>query len=128
MSRCAFYCRFSTDLQRSESIDDQVRVCQALADNAGLTLVRIFEDRAMSGSSSFRPGYQAMLEAARRREFDVLVAEALDRISRDQEDIAALFKTLKFAGIRIITRAEGEVNELHVGLKGTMNAMARQSA
>jgi site-specific DNA recombinase len=53
----------------------------------------------------------------------VVVAEALDRLSRDQEDMAALFKRLHFAGIRIITLAEGEVTELHVGLKGTMNAL-----
>ncbi len=52
-----------------------------------------------------------------------MVAEALDRLSRDQEDVAGLFKRLRFAGIRIVTLAEGEISELHVGLKGTMNAL-----
>lgn len=51
------------------------------------------------------------------------MAEALDRLSRDQEDIAALFKRLRFAGVRIGTLSEGTVDELHVGLKGTMNAL-----
>ncbi len=51
------------------------------------------------------------------------MAEALDQLSRDQEDVAALFKRLKYAGIRLVTLAEGEVSELHVGLKGTMNAL-----
>ena len=55
--------------------------------------------------------------------FDVVVAEALDRLSRDQEHIAALFKHLSFAGVKIITLAEGEISALHVGLKGTMNAL-----
>ena len=55
--------------------------------------------------------------------FDVVVAEALDRLSRDQEDIAALYKQLGFAGVRLVTLAEGEISELHVGLKGTMNAL-----
>ena len=55
--------------------------------------------------------------------FDVVVAEALDRLSRDQEDIAGLFKRLSFAGVRIVTLAEGEIGDLHVGLKGTMNAL-----
>lgn len=51
-------------------------------------------------------------------------AEALDRLSRDQEDVAALYKRLSFAGIRIFTLAEGaDVNEMHVGFKGTMNAL-----
>jgi site-specific DNA recombinase len=48
---------------------------------------------------------------------------ALDRLSRDQEDVAGLFKHLRFAGVRLVTLAEGEISELHVGLKGTMNAL-----
>ena len=52
-----------------------------------------------------------------------MVAEALDRLSRDQEDVAALYKHLSFAGVRLLTLAEGEISELHVGLKGTMNAL-----
>jgi DNA invertase Pin-like site-specific DNA recombinase len=55
--------------------------------------------------------------------FDVVVAEALDRLSRDQEEVAALFKHLSFAGVKLVTLAEGEINELRVGLKGTMNAL-----
>ena len=70
-----------------------------------------------------RPGYQALLEGARKGVFDIVVAEALDRISRDQEHIAAFFKLMTFAGVRIVTLAEGDVTELHVGLKGTMNAL-----
>ena len=52
-----------------------------------------------------------------------MLAEALDRISRDQEHVAGIFKTLTFAGARLVTISEGEINELHVGLKGTMNAL-----
>ena len=47
----------------------------------------------------------------------------MDRLSRDQEDIAGLFKHLNFAGVRIVTLAEGDIGELHIGLKGTMNAL-----
>ncbi len=64
-----------------------------------------------------------MLEAAREGGFDIIMAEALDRLSRDQEDIAGLYKRLKFAGIQLFTIAEGEITELHIGLKGTMNAL-----
>ena len=48
---------------------------------------------------------------------------ALDRLSRDQEDVAGLYKRMRFAGIKIVTLSEGEISELHVGLKGTMNAL-----
>jgi DNA invertase Pin-like site-specific DNA recombinase len=56
-----------------------------------------------------------------RREFDVVIAEALHRLSRDLEDTAALFKRLAFHQIRIVTISEGDVTKLHIGLKGVMN-------
>ena len=54
---------------------------------------------------------------------DVVISEALDRLSRDQEDIARIYKRLRFAQVTLMTLAEGEINELHIGLKGTMNAL-----
>jgi site-specific DNA recombinase len=51
------------------------------------------------------------------------MAEALDRLSRDLGDVAALYKRMAFAGVKIVTLAEGEISELHVGLKGTMNQL-----
>jgi DNA invertase Pin-like site-specific DNA recombinase len=55
--------------------------------------------------------------------FTHLYAEALDRLSRDQEDVAGLFKRLRHVDVTLITLSEGEISELHVGLKGTMNAL-----
>jgi site-specific DNA recombinase len=46
----------------------------------------------------------------------------MDRLSRDQEDIAGLYKRMAYADVKIVT-SEGEVTHLHVGLKGTMNAL-----
>jgi site-specific DNA recombinase len=46
-----------------------------------------------------------------------------DRLSRDQENLAGLFKQLSFADVRLVILSEGEIGELHVGLKGTMNAL-----
>jgi site-specific DNA recombinase len=121
--RAVIYARYSSDLQRETSIEDQIEVCRRHADARGWTILRQYSDRAASGSTKFRPGYQDLLAAARRREFDVVLAEALDRLSRDQEDVAALFKTLTFHGVQLMTLAEGAITELHVGLKGTMNAL-----
>ena len=64
-----------------------------------------------------------LLQAARSGGCDVVVAEALDRLSRDQEHVAALCKQISFAGVRVVTLAEGAIGELHVGLKGTINAL-----
>src|ERR1700752_4131017 len=123
VSRAAIYARYSSDNQREASIEDQVRLCKERLSAEAWTLVQVFRDAALSGASPLRPGYQALLEGAREAAFDVVLAEALDRLSRDQEDVAALFKRLRFAGIRLLTLAEGEINELRVGLKGTMNAL-----
>ena len=121
--RAVIYARYSSDLQRDASIDDQLRLCKAKIEREGWALSATYTDRAQSGASRLRQGYQSLLEGARKRQFDVVVAEALDRLSRDQEDVAGLFKRLSFAGIRLVTLAEGEITELHVGLKGTMNAL-----
>ncbi len=63
------------------------------------------------------------MEDAGKGGFDVVFAGALDRLSRDQEDVAGVFKRLSFAGVKTITLSEGEISHLHVGLKGTMNAL-----
>ena len=121
--RAAIYARYSTENQREASIDDQVRVCRAHADREGWSVVEIFADYAISGATAHRPQFQALLAAGRAGRFDVVVAEALDRLSRDQEHIAGFYKQLTFADVKLVTIAEGLVNELHVGLKGTMSAM-----
>ena len=121
--RAAVYARYSSELQRDASIEDQVRLCRARIDAEKWTPTGVYTDHAMSGSIRMRPGYQKLLEDARGGAFDIVVSEALDRLSRDQEDIAGLYKHLSFAGVTMITLAEGEISELHVGLKGTMNAL-----
>ena len=116
----AIYAQFSSALQREASIEDQERLCRERAEREGWEVVQAFADRALSGSSLLRPGLQALIEGAMAGRFDVVLAEALDRLSRDQADVAALYKRLSFAGVAIVTLAEGEISELHVGLKGTM--------
>jgi site-specific DNA recombinase len=70
-----------------------------------------------------RPGLQKLLADASAEKIDVLVTESLDRLSRSQADIAALYERLCFLGVRIETLADGQVSEIHVGLEGTMSAL-----
>src|SRR5688572_22675363 len=70
-----------------------------------------------------RSCFQALMREALNRRFDVVLAESLDRFSRDQEDTAGLFKRLAFAGGHIVTLPEGDITHLHIGFKGTMNAL-----
>src|SRR5258708_29133737 len=123
MPRAVIYARYSTELQRDASIEDQIRLCKRRIADESWSQGDIYRDHAMSGSIRMRPGYQKLLEDARAGSFEIVVSEALDRLSRDQEDVAALYKHLSFAGVTMVTLAEGEISELHVGLKGTMNAL-----
>lgn len=74
-----------------------------------------------------RPGFQALLAAALAGTVDVVLAESLDRFSRDQENTAGLFKRLTFAGVRIVTTSEGDIGHLHIGLTGAMSALYLKS-
>ncbi|WP_114090138.1 recombinase family protein [Thalassospira profundimaris] len=123
MTKVAIYARYSTDMQRAASIEDQIRVCEERADKEGWAVHNCYTDHGQSGATLLRPGIQMLLQDALAGHFEIIVAEALDRLSRDQADIAGIYKRLNFAGVKILTLAEGEVNDLHIGLKGTMNAL-----
>src|SRR3546814_18803432 len=88
MTRVALYARYSSDNQREASVEDQLRLCRQHAEREGWTVVESYHDRAISGASLIRPGIQVMMQDAQRGGFDIVLAEALDRISRDQEDVA----------------------------------------
>ena len=123
MIRAVIYARYSSNNQRDASIEDQVRECTKELAQLNARCVNTYADHAISGSTRLRPGFQRLMQDARAGAFDLVVAEALDRLSRDQEDVAGLFKQLRFHGIQLLTLSEGEITELHVGLKGTMNAL-----
>src|SRR5436190_18654474 len=121
--KVAIYARYSSENQRDASIVDQFRICREFAQRQGWTIAGEYEDHAVSGATLLRSGFQAMMAVALRKRVDIVLAESLDRFSRDQEDTAGLFKRLTFAGVAIVTLAEGDITFLHIGLKGTMNAM-----
>ncbi|MGL1921248.1 MAG: recombinase family protein [Hyphomicrobiales bacterium] len=119
----AIYARYSSDNQRDASIEDQVRICQERAEREGWIVSKIYTDHAVSGASLMRSGIQQLMQDGMAGKFNIIVAEALDRLSRDQEDIAGIYKRLEFADVKMFTLSEGEISSLHIGLKGTMNAM-----
>src|ERR1700737_2212384 len=124
MLRVALYARYSTDNQSVASIGDQFRVCREHAGREAWRVIDTYHDAAISGASVIlRSGVQSLLQDAQRAQFAIVLPPGLGRVSRGQGDVARLFKHLRFAGVQIVTLAEGEISELHVGLKGTMNAL-----
>jgi DNA invertase Pin-like site-specific DNA recombinase len=102
--RAAVYARYSSDLQRPASIDDQERRCREEIARRGWQEVAGHSDAEIAGTvTQRRPGYQRLLTAARAREFDVVVVDELSRLTRDSEEQAGLRKRLQFWGVHLRT-------------------------
>ncbi|HEY1753692.1 MAG TPA: recombinase family protein, partial [Caulobacteraceae bacterium] len=122
--RAALYARYSDDLQRPASIVDQVALCRRVAEQIGAEVVEIYTDAAISGfASANRPGLLALLEAAHRRQFDVVIAEAIDRLSRGGSGAWSIYEDMQTLGIEIVTAEEQTVDEMKVGSKAMFSAM-----
>ena len=124
--KIAIYARFSDDeLQNDNSIEDQVRISRARAETEGWQVVKVYSDHGKSGASMLlRPAIQELMEDVSLGKFSLVMTEGLDRLSRDQEDVAGIYKRIKFAGADIYSISDGGiVSEIHIGLKGTMNAL-----
>lgn len=125
--KAAIYARYSTDLQSEKSIEDQVALCQSYAGRNGFVVVGIFQDRARSGASVLgRDGLMQVMDAARDRRFDAIIVESLDRLSRDQEDLAGIWKRLSFLGVEIRAVHEGRADAIQIGVRGLVGALYLQ--
>ena len=105
--KVALYARYSSDSQRDASIADQFRICRIHAEKQGWQIVEEYSDHAVSGSSLLRTGVQRLIADALLGRFQFVLAEAMDRLSRDQEDIAGFYKRMSYADVKIVTLSEG---------------------
>jgi DNA invertase Pin-like site-specific DNA recombinase len=101
--KATLYARVSTNEQRKESIDDQLRECRELCRRHGFDVVAEFCDRARSGNEASRPGYQQLLRTARRRECDVIVAHELSRLWRSESEMHAIKEELEYLCVHVVT-------------------------
>lgn len=123
--RTAAYARYSSDKQQETSIEDQLRNVVAHCDRQSWPAPQIFSDYELTGARADRPQYRAMLAAATRREFDVLLVDDMYRLSRDQVELPRAVRALKFAGVRVIGVSDGfdsdrESYKLEMGMRGIM--------
>jgi site-specific DNA recombinase len=102
MLRAVIYARYSSDNQRDESIDAQVRLCKDYIKGKGYMLTQVYADEAVSGRTDDRAQFQKMLTDAKEGFFDVVVIDAVDRFSRDKYDSVLYKRELrKKCGVRI---------------------------
>jgi len=118
MTRCAIYCRYSTDMQKESSLIDQEREAREYAEGRGWTVVGVYADAAMSGGSANRPDFERMKADANINVFDVVLSESIDRLSRNLVVTAGLHEEFSFLGIRLFTIHQGEINKMLVAMMG----------
>lgn len=126
--RTLIYARFSSDLQNSRSIEDQIRICRERAAAEGWEIVEVFADYAISGAAGIaqRPGLNALLARASAGGIDQVLAESTSRIARHQGDAYAVREQLTYAGVRLFTLADGEIDDIKGWVKGFLDAQQRK--
>lgn len=105
-NRVALYARFSSDNQRSESIDAQVRAMKAYCQQQHLIIVEVYEDRARSATTDQRPAFQKMINDGKNGLFDMVLVHKLDRFARNRYDSAVYKRELKKNGISVYSVME----------------------
>ncbi len=100
------YARSSSDHQREESIEGQIRECTAFAEKNGITLLHNYIDRAYSAKTDNRPAFQEMIKDSHKKMFDVILVWKLDRFARDRFDSAHYKNLLKKNSVRVVSATE----------------------
>ena len=100
------YARYSSDNQREESIEGQIRECKAFAKKNDIQIIETYIDRALSAKTDNRPDFQRLIKDSVSKKFDVILVWKLDRFARDKEDSAYYKWALKKNGIKVISATE----------------------
>ena len=100
------YARYSSDNQREESIEGQIRECNAYAEKNGITVVKHYIDRAISAKTDNRPQFQQMIKDSERKLFDMVLVWKLDRFARNRYDSARYKTQLKKNGVKLMSATE----------------------
>ena len=104
--KAVIYARYSSDSQREESIEGQLRECAAFAEKNGITVLRHYIDRAYSAKTDNRPEFQSMIKDSGKRLFDIVIVWKLDRFARNRYDSARYKATLKKNGVKVVSATE----------------------
>lgn len=104
--KAVIYARYSSDNQREESIEGQIRECTAFAEKNGITILRHYIDRAFSAKTDNRPEFQNMIKDSGKRLFDMVIVWKLDRFARNRYDSARYKATLKKNGVKVVSATE----------------------
>lgn len=100
------YARYSSDNQREESIEGQIRECTAYAEKNGITIVKHYIDRAISAKTDNRPEFQQMIKDSDKKLFDIVLVWKLDRFARNRYDSAHYEYQLERNHVKLVSATE----------------------
>ena len=104
--KAVIYARYSSDNQREESIEGQLRECTAYCKKNNITILRTYIDRAMSAKTDHRPDFQRMIKDSAKGLFDVIIVWKLDRFARNRYDSAHYKAQLRKYGVKVLSATE----------------------
>lgn len=107
MNNCVIYARFSSYGQNEQSIEAQTRICKEFAENKGLNVIKLYSDKARTGTNDDRPGFQKMIHDAASKSFQYIIVYMFDRFARNRRDSIMYKETLREKyGIKVISALE----------------------
>lgn len=106
LRKAVAYARFSSEMQRDESIDAQLRAIKQYAEQNGYVLCHCYVDKAKSATTDQRPQFQKMIYEIQTMQVDAVIVHKLDRFSRNRYDSAIYRNILKNNGISLLSVVE----------------------
>ena len=100
------YARYSSEKQKEESIEGQLRECKAFAKRNDIHIVDTYIDRAISAKTDNRPSFQKMIKDSVKKSFDVIIVWKLDRFARNRYDSAHYKSVLRKNGVKVVSATE----------------------
>lgn len=104
--KAVIYARYSSDSQREESIEGQLRECKEYAEKNNITILATYIDRALSAKTDNRPDFQRMIKDSGKHLFDVVIVWKLDRFARNRYDSAHYKSVLRKNGVKVVSATE----------------------
>jgi DNA invertase Pin-like site-specific DNA recombinase len=104
--RAAIYARVSTD---GQTVDNQLRELRMVAERNGWQIVQEFVDRGISGAKGReqRPAFDVLWKGAIRREFDVVMVWAVDRLGRSLSHLVNFLSEIHVKKIDLFIHQQG---------------------
>ena len=128
--RTLIYARYSSQLQNSRSIEDQIRVCMERAEQEGWMVIDVFSDAAIGGAAGMserqRPGMNGLLARVEAGGIDQVLADTSSRIARNQGDAHHIRDRLNYCGARLFTLSDGEIDAFKGAIKGLLDEQQRK--